>query len=75
MAEEAKGSGLTGLQQDPRYAWVLRQLRGHFRTTNLEFVTFPPTEEATLKDFLEGSMTRALFFSEKGAGITLMSLK
>ena len=34
---------------DPRYAWIERQIKGHFRTINLENMTFTPAEEVGKK--------------------------
>jgi len=56
---------------DPRLAWVLRQIRLHYRSSDLSNMTFAPADEASLRDFLDGTAILALWFSEHKNVVTL----
>jgi hypothetical protein len=73
MATEAAPPPAKALDpsRDARVAWVFRQIRLHYRSSDLSNMTFAPAEEASLRDFLDGAVIPALWFSEHKNVVTL----
>ena len=51
-------------RRDSRLGWMLRQVCQHFRTSDLTDTAFPEEDDEALRQFLDGTLVRALWFSE-----------
>ena len=58
---------------DSRVAWIFRQIRLHFRSSDLSKMAFTAAEENSMWAFLDGAVINALWFSEHKNVVTLFA--